>query len=172
MKYIITFAILFLSIYSPVLAQEDKNMKVKGFRSFEWGKTINELAELDTEINFIEMAKQKDGIYYILAAENLVLGNVMLNNIQYVFSKKDDKFYKTVLTGKKEDVEQMLFIVEYKYGKHLNEDVKDDKIIKQWLIDNVTITLIDYTFNTFELIIESNWEAAEAFKKNTNVTDF
>jgi len=172
MKYII---ILFLTIniFSYSFAQ-DAEKKIEGFRSFEWGQELSEMKVNGEVANFIKIDtdKEKDGDYYILAEENLMIGNILLKNIEYVFSKKDGKFYKVVLTGKKEDVEQMTFIVDYKYGENLNEDKKDDQVIKQWLINNVTITLKDFNLHKFELLLESDWEAAEAFRKNTSVEDF
>ena len=171
MKYIFTLITIFAMTFST-FAQNDADQKIKGFRSFDWGQIMEEMKVNGEEPNFIQTEKMKDGKYFILAEENLVIGNVLLTGIQYVFSKKDDKFYKAILTGKKEDVEQMNFIVDYKYGGNLNIDEKDGKVIKQWIVDNVTIILTDFEFNTFELTIESDWEAAEAFKKNTNVTDF
>lgn len=171
MKHILTI-ILLVGFVTAGYAQKDAPNKIKGFRTFDWGNKLEKLTKDGEQPNFIETEKLKDGTYYILAEENLMLGNVLLSGINYVFSKKDDKFYKVVLTGKKVDVEQMQFIVDYKYGEHLNETEKDDKKIMQWIVDDVTITLIDHKFNKFELILESNWEAVQAFKKNTNVTDF
>lgn len=171
MKYIFTL-ITILTLSFSSFAQNDAVQKIKGFRSLEWGQVIEEITVGGEEPNFIQTEKKKDGKYFVLAEENLALGNVLLTGIQYVFSKKDDKFYKVILTGKKEDVEQMNFIIDYKYGDNLNLDEKDGKVVKQWLVDNVTVTLTDFEFNTFELVIESDWEAAEAFKKNTSVTDF
>lgn len=169
MKNIIT---LFLAV--SILSLSAQTSNIEGFRSFTWGQELTEM-KIDGEVaNFIKIDKdlEKDGDYYILTDENLLIGNVLLKNIEYVFSKKDGKFYKVVLTGKKEDVEQMSFIVDYKYGDSINEDEKDNQTIKQWLINNVNIILKDYTLHKFELMIESNWEAAEAFRKNTSVDDF
>jgi len=166
--------ILLLLIGTFSFSNAQNKGKIEGFRSFKWGQEINEM-KIDGEVaNFIktDSEKEKDGDHYILADENLVIGNVLLKQIEYVFSKKDGKFYKVILTGKKEDVEQMTFIVDYKYGNNLNEDKKDDQVIKQWLVDNVTITLKDFNLHKFFLILESDWEAAEAFRKNTNVNDF
>jgi hypothetical protein len=42
----------------------------------------------------------------------------------------------------------------------------------QWLVRDVTFTLKQYEFLRFELIIESSWQDAEAYKKNTSVKDF
>ena len=172
MKQIVTL-FLTVSLFANVFAQEDKT-KIEGFRSFTWGQEITEMKVNGEVANFIKMEKEKekDGDYYILADENLKIGNVMLKNIEYVFSKKDGKFFKVVLNGKKADSEQMNFIVDYKYGENLNEDAKDDKVIKEWIVNNVTITMKDYNLHKFELTIESDWEAAEAFRKNTNVSDF
>lgn len=172
MKKILSL-VAFFCFTTVMFAQERSSAKIEGFRSFEWGQKLEDMTTEDGDApNFIPIEKLKDGSYYIIANENLNIGNVLLTSINYVFSRKDDKFYKVVLTGKKEDVEQMKFIIEYKYGKSQNDTQKDDKQLKQWLIQNVNMVLTDYDFKKFELTIESNWEAAEAFKKNTNVTDF
>lgn len=171
MKHILTLLLL-VGFASANFAQEDSPTKIEGFRTFEWGLKLDEMMKDGEQPNFIETEKLKDGTYYVLAEENLMIGNVLLSGINYVFSKKDDKFFKVVLTGKKIDVEQMQFIVDYKYGEHLNETIKDDKVIMQWIVEDVTITLVDHKYNKFELILESNWEAVQAFKKNTNVSDF
>lgn len=171
MKHILTILLL-VGFATATFAQETTKGKIKGFRTFEWGQILEELTKEGEQPNFIETEKLKDGTYYVLADENLMLGNILLTNINYVFSKKDDKFFKVQLTGKKVDVEQMQFIVNYKYGEHLNEIDKDDKLTKQWIVDDVTISLVDHQYNKFELMIESNWEAVQAFKKNTNVSDF
>lgn len=171
MKRILSIVAI-LCFTSTIFAQENETSKIDGFRTFKWGQILEEMTKDGEQPNFIETEKLKDGAYYILAEENLMIGNVLLSGINYVFSKKDDKFFKVVLTGKKIDVEQMQFIVDYKYGEHVNETERDDKIIMQWIVEDVTITLIDYKYNKFELILESNWEAVQAFKKNTNVSDF
>ncbi|MGB0885530.1 MAG: hypothetical protein ACPGVH_00360 [Chitinophagales bacterium] len=170
MKYIITIFTIF-ALSANVFAQTAEN-KIEGFRTLKWGDEISNIMINGEVANFIETEKAKEGTFYILPSDNLMIGNVLLDEIKYVFSKKDDKFFKVSLTGKKEDVEQMKFIVNHKYGEHINETEKDDKIMRQWIVNNVTITLKDFTFNKFELLIESDWEAAEAYKKNTNVTDF
>ena len=168
-KYILL--LITIGIFSFSNAQEDK--KIKGFRSFEWGQELSEMKVNGEVANFIKVeSDNNDGDHYILADENLMIGNVLLKNIEYVFSKKDGKFYKVILTGKKEDSEQMTFIVDYKYGDNLNEDKKDDKVIKEWLVNDVTIKLEDYNLHKFILVLESDWEAAEAFRKNTHVSDF
>ena len=171
MKYL--FTILFAtSLCFTSFAQEEIDYKIKGFRTFVWGTELTEMMLDDEQANFIKIEKEKDGEYFVLPNESLIIGNLLLTSIEYVFSKKDDRFYKVVLSGKKEDADQMNFIVDFKYGDNVNEDIKDDKIVKQWVIQNVTITMKEYTFNKFELVIESDWEAAEAYRKNTSVADF
>ena len=102
----------------------------------------------------------------------MTLGSITLTNIYYVFSEGTNKLYKVLLEGKKADVEQMDFIVDYKYGQHVNEAIDDDKISKQWIIVDVTLSLYNFNYNKFEFELLSDWEAAEAYKKNTSVTDF
>ncbi|MFT4644110.1 MAG: hypothetical protein ACI8ZX_000511 [Planctomycetota bacterium] len=172
MKYIITLFVA-ISLFASTNAQT-KDTKVEGFRDFKWGEEMSGMKVNGELANFIKMEKEnvKDGDYYILAEESLMIGNVLLSSIEYVFSKKDARFFKVVLTGKKIDSEQMHFIVDYKYGENVNEDTKDDRVITEWLINNVSITMKDYTLHKFELTLKSDWEAAEAYRKNTNVSDF
>jgi len=172
MKQLITL-FLTVAMFSNAFTQNDKQ-KIEGFRSFKWGQEITEMKINGELANFIKVdeGKDKDGDYYILAGDNNKIGNVELRQILYVFSKKDGKFFKVILNGKKDDAEQMNFIVDYKYGDNINEDKKDDKTIKEWIVNDVTIILREYTLHKFELVIESDWEAAEAFRKNTNVSDF
>ena len=153
MKYIITLFVA-ISLFASANAQT-KATKVEGFRDFKWGEEMSEMKVNGELANFIKMdkEKEKDGDYYILADENLMIGNVLLNSIEYVFSKKDGKFFKVVLTGKKTDAEQMNFIVDYKYGENANEESKDDRVIKEWIIKNVSITMKDFTLHKFELIL-------------------
>lgn len=167
------FLLLFSSLILGQSVAQNKldEKRIKDFRKMEWGKSIDELST-NGELVFIETAKEKDGTYYVLADENLIIGNVSLTKIEYVFSKKDDKFYKVILTGRKADVEQMKFIVDYKYGTHSNENVTDNNVVKEWLVSNVKIMLNDFAYNKFTLVIESDWEAVEAYRKNTNVSDF
>lgn len=167
------FLLLFSSLILGQSVAQNKldEKRIKDFRKMEWGKSIDELST-NGELIFIETAKEKDGTHYVLADENLIIGNVSLTKIEYVFSKKDDKFYKVILTGRKADVEQMKFIVDYKYGTHSNENVTDNNVVKEWLVSNVKIMLNDFAYNKFTLVIESDWEAVEAYRKNTNVSDF
>lgn len=167
------FLLLFSSLILGQSVAQNKldEKRIKDFRKMEWGKSIDELST-NGELVFIETAKEKDGTHYVLADENLIIGNVSLTKIEYVFSKKDDKFYKVILTGRKADVEQMKFIVDYKYGTHSNENVTDNNVVKEWLVSNVKIMLNDFAYNKFTLVIESDWEAVEAYRKNTNVSDF
>ena len=43
---------------------------------------------------------------------------------------------------------------------------------RQWIVADVTLSLYNFNYNKFEFELLSDWEAAEAYEKNTSVTDF
>ena len=172
MKQILT--IVFVAVLAISSAQTDLS-RIEGFRDFKWGSHVDSIMRDGKQVIFTPATKVdllNGGKFYTLANDNLVLGSIKLNNIYYVFSDKTNRLYKVILEGKKNDVEQMDFIVDYKYGSHVNEAVDDDKISKQWIVADVTLSLFNFNYNKFEFELASDWEAAEAYKKNTSVNDF
>ena len=101
----------------------------------------------------------------------MTIGNVKLNKLVYLFND-DNRFVKVYMEGPKEQTEQMKFILDYKFGEHKNESKVDNVAYKQWLVKDVTFTLGEFDYLKFEVKIESNWQASEAYKKNTTVDDF
>ncbi len=172
MKQIIT--VLFVAMLSFSSAQTDIT-RIEGFRDLTWGSHVDSIFRDGEKLVFTPATKVdllNGGKFYKLQNDNLMLGSILLTNIYYVFSEKNDRLYKVILEGKKADVEQMDFIVDYKYGDHVNEAVDDDKISKQWIVSDVTLSLFNFNYNKFEFELFSDWEAAEAYKKNISVTDF
>ena len=100
-----------------------------------------------------------------------MLGAVKLDRVLYIFND-EDRFYKVFLQGGLDQLEQMKFILTYKFGDFRNESYVDDSHITQWLIKDVTFTLKEISKSRFELTIESSWQASEDYKKNTSVDDF
>lgn len=166
-------AVLFIGFTLNSFAQVKD--RIEGFRDFVWGSHVDSTFLNGSKV-FFEPATKVDlingGKFYTLANDDLSIGSVRLTNIYYVFSDDNSKLYKVLLEGKKKDVEEMEFIVDYKYGDHVNEAIDDDKISKQWIIADVTLSLFNFNYNKFEFELKSDWEAAAAYKKNTNVTDF
>lgn len=163
-----------MAILAISSAQTDLS-RIEGFRDFKWGSHVDSIMRDGQQVVFTPATKVdllNGGKFYTLAYDNLSLGSLELNNIYYVFSDKTNRLYKVILEGKKKDVEQMDFIVDYKYGDHVNEAIDDDKISKQWIVADVTLSLFNFNYNKFEFELASDWEAAEAYKKNTSVSDF
>jgi hypothetical protein len=172
MKQLLT--ILFVAIITISSAQTDLS-RIEGFRDFKWGSHVDSVMRDGQKLSFTPATKVdllNGGKFYTLANDDLVLGSIQLNNIYYIFSDKTNRLYKVILEGKKNDVEQMDFIVDYKYGKHVNEAIDDDKISKQWIVADVTLSLFNFNYNKFEFELSSDWEAAEAYEKNTTIKDF
>jgi hypothetical protein len=172
MKKILT--IVFMAVLAMSSAQKDLS-RIEGFRDLNWGSHVDSIMRAGNKLVFTPATKVdllNGGMFYTLASDNLTIGSLQLSNIYYVFSDKTNRLYKVILEGKKKDVEQMDFIVDYKYGKHVNEAIDDDKISRQWIVADVTLSLFNFNYNKFEFELSSDWEAAEAYKKNTSVNDF
>lgn len=172
MKKIITLLFVVSLVYSNAQGALER---IEGFRDFTWGSHVDSVYSNGNKVTFTPANKVdllNGGKFYTIPNENLMIGSVKLTNIYYVFSDKTNRLYKVILEGKKQDVEKMDFIVDYKYGKHVNELIDDDKVSKQWIVADVTLSLYNFNYNKFEFELLSDWEAAEDYKKNTNVMDF
>lgn len=172
MKQILT--IVFLTVLAMSSAQTELS-RIEGFRDIKWGSHVDSISRAGNPLLFTPATKVdllNGGKFYTLSNDNLTLGSLQLSNIYYVFSDKTNRLYKVILEGKKKDVEQMDFIVDYKYGKHVNQAVDDDKVSKQWIVADVTLSLFNFNYNKFEFELSSDWEAAAAYKKNISVNDF
>ncbi|MGB1248653.1 MAG: hypothetical protein ACPG4Z_07190, partial [Chitinophagales bacterium] len=171
MRYIFTVVMIMMLTFS-LQAQDDR---IESFRGIEWGTHIDSVIVEGQPFVFYKVEKDDDengGNFYQLKNDKMIIGSVALTNIYYVFSDEDSRLYKIVLEGRKNDVAEMEFIVDYKYGESANKDVTDNQVIKQWIVEDVTLTLSDFSYNKFELEFESDWEAALNYEKNTSVTDF
>jgi hypothetical protein len=167
MKKIFTF-LFFLSFIIGASAQETN---VTSFRNMPWGAYRDSLFVKGKKIDF---AKDKSSLIknaYIINNDYMSIGNVKLTKVIYIFND-EGRFVKVYLEGPKEQSDQMRFILDYKFGTHKNESRVDNVSYKQWLVKDVTFTLGEYDYLKFEVKIESNWQASEAYKKNTTVDDF
>ncbi len=172
MKKLIT--LLFVVGFVFINAQNVPD-RIEGFRDFKWGSHVDSIYINGNKVIFTPANKVdllNGGKFYTVNNDDLTIGSIGLTNIYYVFSDKTNRLYKVILEGKKQNVEEMDFIVDYKYGKHVNELVDDDKVSKQWIVADVTLSLYNFNYNKFEFELLSDWEAAEAYKKNINVSDF
>jgi hypothetical protein len=164
----LSFAILQIGLTN---AQQTENQTVNMFRNIPWGTHRDSISVDGVKLEF---TKDKTSLLknsYTVVNDNMSIGNVRLTKINYIFND-ENRFIKVLLEGPKEDAEQMKFILDYKFGVHKNESKVDNVSYKQWLVKDVTFTLGVFEFMRFEVKIESNWQASEAYKKNTSVDDF
>jgi hypothetical protein len=166
-KFFLPLLVMLMSI-SAAFSQDDN---VTSFRGIFWGAKRDSIYRDSKKLEF-----KKDGNTflknaYTLPGEELFIGNVRLNKVNYIFSD-EGRFFKVQLEGPKEDYDQMKFILNYKFGDFKNESRFEGVHYLQWLVKDVTFTLAEYDALKFEVVIESNWQASEAYKKNTSVSDF
>ena len=164
----IALLIFTVALYLSSFAQE---VNVTSFRSMPWGAYKDSLFANGKKLEFLKDKSSLIKNAYIIAGDDMTVGNVKLNRLNYIFNE-EGRFVKVFLEGPKEDAEQMKFILDYKFGAHKNESRVDNVSYQQWLIKDVTFTLGIYDFLKFEVKIESNWQASEAYKKNISVDDF
>ena len=167
MKKIFTF-LFFLSFFIGASAQETN---VTSFRNMPWGAYRDSLFVKGKKIEFTKDKSSLIKNAYIINNDDMSIGNVKLTKVIYIFND-EGRFVKVYLEGPKEQSDQMRFILDYKFGTHKNESRVDNVSYKQWLVKDVTFTLGEYDYLKFEVKIESNWQASEAYKKNTTVDDF
>ncbi len=154
-----------------VAAQSKEGASVTDFRDIYWGSKLDSAYRDGQKLEFIKDRSLNVKNAFVLKGDPLNIGNVRLNKLAYIFND-DNRFYKVFCEGPKEDSEQMKFILKFKFGEHVNERTVDGVAMYQWLVRDVTFTLKQYEFLRFDLTIESSWQDAEAYKKNTNVKDF
>lgn len=165
-KLFTVFALLFFA--AGAFAQETN---VTSFRNMPWGAFRDSMYVKDQKIEFVKDKSSLTKNAYIIPNDDMSIGNVKLNKIDYIFND-EGRFVKVYIEGPKEQAEQMRFILDYKFGTFKNESRVDNVSYKQWLVKDVTFTLGEYDYLKFEVKIESNWQASEAYKKNTSVDDF
>ncbi len=144
---------------------------VLDFRNIFWGTPKDSVWRDGKKLNFEKDRNSLIKNAYTLTNDDLMLGAVKLDKVLYIFND-ENRFYKVFLQGSLEQLEQMKFILTYKFGDFRNESYVDDSHIMQWLVKDVTFTLKEITKARFELTIESSWQANEDYKKNTSVDDF
>ncbi|GEM_PF-841037 len=154
-----------------VSAQSKDGASVNDFRDIYWGSKLDSAYRDGQKLEFIKDRTLNVKNAFVLKGDALNIGNVRLNKLAYIFND-DNRFYKVFAEGPKEDFEQMKFIMKFKFGEHANERTVDGVTMYQWLVRDVTFTLKQYEFLRFDITVESSWQDAEAYKKNTNVKDF
>ena len=165
-------SLLFILLAFVVLGFSQEQASTN-FRAMQWGARIDSIFIKDTKVSFV---KDKNPIgstrnAYVIENDDLSVGNVKMNKIDYVFNE-ENRFTKVLMEGAQSDANQMKFILDYKFGVHKNESRVDGVTYYQWLVRDVTFTLAVSDYLKFEVKIESNWQASEAYKKNTTVDDF
>lgn len=150
------------------MAQDDN---VSGFRGVFWGAKRDSIYRDNKKLEFRPDKNTLLKNAYVTSTDDMFIGNVRLNKIDYIFND-EGRFFKVQLEGPKEDYDQMKFILNYKFGEPKNESRFEGVHYLQWLVKDVTFTLAEYESLKFEVMIESNWQASEAYKKNTSVSDF
>lgn len=170
MKYI-AIAILSLFVVFNVQAQQDR---VNDFRQIEWGSHIDSIYRYGDKLEFVKVDdKNKNGYGNAFYLENDVkeIGSVETNKILYVFND-EDRFKKVIIEGDKSELEEMAFILDYKFGRHGASEKIDNVKYHNWVVQDVSFTLSEFEARDWKLVIESDWERAAMYKANTTVDDF
>jgi hypothetical protein len=169
-KGLLSLVIVFAS-FTAFCAGPAGDEKVNDFRQIFWGAVKDSIWRDGTKVEFKRDGNSLTKNAYIIPNDNLTLGAVKLTNINYIFND-ENRFYKVLITSDIKTYDEIFFILNYKFGDYKNESNVDNVHYIQWLVKDVTFTLAKYENSRVELIIESNWQASEDYKKNTNVSDF
>ncbi len=164
--FFILFAVAFISSHAQTADQS-----ITRFRNIPWGTHKDSIFVNGKKQEFLKDKNSMIRNAYMVINDNMTIGNVRLTRINYIFND-EGRFIKVYAEGVKEDAEQMRFILEYKFGAYKNESKVDNINYKQWIVRDVVFTLGVMDRGNFELKIESNWQASEAYRRNTSVEDF
>ena len=163
------FTVLSFILFAIGVSAQETN--VSSFRNMQWGAFRDSIFVKGKKVDFVRDKSSLTKNAYMIHNDDMTIGNVKLNKVNYIFND-EGRFVKVYLEGPKEQTDQMKFILDYKFGTFKNESKVDNVAYKQWLVKDVTFTLGEFDYLKFEVKIESNWQASEAYKKNTSVDDF
>jgi hypothetical protein len=164
------FLVLFAAVCFSGIAQTS-DQSITRFRNIPWGSHRDSISVNGKKQEFVKDKNSLIKNAYMVINDNMTIGNVRLNKLNYIFND-EGRFIKVYAEGVKEDSEQMRFILEYKFGAFKNESKVDNVNYRQWIVRDVVFTLGTMEKANFELKIESNWQASEAYRRNTSVEDF
>ncbi|HWB62418.1 MAG TPA: hypothetical protein VG603_02825 [Chitinophagales bacterium] len=168
MKKLLLALFMFSFAYQAFSAESQDAVE---FRKILWGSKLDSIYRDGQKLQFIKDKNSLIKNAYYLSGDDMTVGAVKLDKILYIFND-EDRFYKVFMQGNLDQLEQMKFILTYKFGDFKNESYVDDTHIMQWLVKDVTFTLREIARSRFELTIESSWQASTDYKKNTSVDDF
>ena len=164
--------LLVLISFSTLTPEAESQIdRVSNFRDIIWGSSLDSVVVNGATVEFTKVKESDFENAYELFNDKLTIGNVELKKIEYIFND-ENRFYKVFLQGKKDQTDEMAFILEYKFGSDDNSWSVEDIEYRQWIIADVTFTLAEHKYHNFDLVIESDWQSAEAYRKNTSVEDF
>lgn len=163
-------ALLILTFTIAFSAFSQNQERITDFREIYWGTSLDSTYRSGYQVNFQKDKTSPEDKAYTIPGDNMKIGSVELNRVNYIFNS-DKKLYKILLEGPKEQSDYMTFIIEHKFGKY-DEETIDDTKLRTWSVKDVTITMYLHEFRDFQVFFESDWEAAEAYEKNTHVQDF
>lgn len=169
-KGLLSLFVLFCS-FAAFSAGPAGDEKVNDFRDIFWGAAKDSIWRDGQKVEFKRDPNAVQKNVYIIPNDNMNLGAVKLNKVNYIFND-ENRFYKVLLESDIKTYDEIFFILNYKFGDFKNESNVDNVHYIQWLVKDVTFTLAKYENSRVELIIESNWQASEDYKKNTSVSDF
>lgn len=123
------------------------------FRNIFWGTPIDSVYRDGKKLEFTKDRMSLIKNAYFLQGDDQMLGAVKLDKVLYIFND-ENRFYKVFLQGGLDQVEQIRFILTYKFGDFRNESWVDDSHIMQWLVKDVTFTLKEISKSRFELLLK------------------
>ncbi len=146
--------------------------KIPGFRDIEWGSKLDSTYLDGAKVVFESAKTPKDPRAYVIKGDKMSIGNAVLSNVYYTFNE-EGRFYKVTAIGSKKGLTDINFILRHKFGDALSTTSEGGVRMKEWAIGKVRFTLLNPNDSSdFTLLIISDWNAIEAYRKNTSVKDF
>ena len=148
-----------------------KQETVEGFRGMTWGVTRRNarINGQPVELQFSE--KVGDKSYYIRPAENNSIGTAEMDLIYYVFDK-DGRFESFIMEGKPGGLEDMMFILENKFGKHNKVQTASTYRGLIWYLKGAEVKLYMMANDDYRVKITGFPDGGNSRLINSRVSDF
>ncbi len=164
---------LLILFFCPGSVVGQSKQQVSDFREIKWGTHKDSVFRNGEKVNFKRVKNGVEPNSFTIPNDDMNIGTVEFEEIQYIFNE-NNRFKKVFLQADRKFVEDMNFILNYKFGKPDRERKLGYVNVKTWKIGEVVFTLSKFKNdrNIFTLTIESNWEKSAEIRKNKNVDDF
>lgn len=169
MKKFLVLALISGLIFPLFALAEDGGIK---FRNLEWGSHVDSVFRDGQRLDFKSTKNNRYSNAYRLSGDRMEIGTVKLDDLLYIFNE-DKRLTKVVAEADQKYRPDFSFILRHRFGEpdELRELINVK--IHEWELGEIKISLTEYPErDMFAVTFASRWDQTEAYRINTNISDF